>query len=152
MLRLSALLLAGLLVVGGMGGLIADAWADPPAHAQGKGKGKKDKAEKAAANSLISEHDRGILREYFGQQARSGKCPPGLAKKNNGCLPPGQAKKWSRGQQLSRDVTYYRLPPDLLGHLVPPAGTEFVRVAGDILLIAAGTGMVLDAVEDLMRF
>lgn len=150
MSRFFALLLAGLLVVGGTIGLTAQAWADPPAHAQGKGKGKK--AEKAAANSLITERDRDVLREYFGQQARSGNCPPGLAKKNNGCLPPGQAKKWSRGQQLSRDVTYYRLPPDLLGRLVAPAGTEFVRVAGDILLIAAGTGMVLDAVEDLLRF
>ena len=30
-----------------------------------------------------------------------GNCPPGLAKKNNGCLPPGQAKKlYSVGQRL----------------------------------------------------
>ena len=29
------------------------------------------------------------------------KCPPGLAKKNNGCLPPGHAKsRWSVGQTL----------------------------------------------------
>jgi len=25
-----------------------------------------------------------------------GDCPPGLAKKDNGCLPPGQAKKQDR--------------------------------------------------------
>ena len=31
-------------------------------------------------------------------------CPPGLAKKGNGCLPPGQAKKlFARGQRLERD-------------------------------------------------
>jgi hypothetical protein len=27
-----------------------------------------------------------------------GGCPPGLAKKHNGCMPPGQAKKLYRGQ------------------------------------------------------
>lgn len=30
----------------------------------------------------------------------AGGCPPGLAKKQNGCLPPGQAKKLLRGQHL----------------------------------------------------
>jgi hypothetical protein len=31
----------------------------------------------------------------------AGNCPPGLAKKNNGCLPPGQAKKrYVVGQRL----------------------------------------------------
>jgi len=34
---------------------------------------------------------------------------------------------------------------------MPPAGHEFVRVASDILLIAVGTSMVIDAVEDLGR-
>jgi Ni/Co efflux regulator RcnB len=33
----------------------------------------------------------------------------------------------------------------------PPAGHRYVRVATDILLIAVGTGMVVDAIEDLDR-
>ncbi len=39
-------------------------------------------------------------------------CPPGLAKKGNGCLPPGQAKKlFARGQRLERDwFEGYRVP------------------------------------------
>lgn len=44
---------------------------------------------------------------YDGRYYRDGRyygssCPPGLAKKNNGCLPPGQAKKarWGVGQRL----------------------------------------------------
>ncbi len=44
---------------------------------------------------------------YNGQYYRDGRyygsnCPPGLAKKNNGCMPPGQAKKarWTVGQRL----------------------------------------------------
>ncbi|HEX9963433.1 MAG TPA: hypothetical protein VGB04_00435 [Allosphingosinicella sp.] len=39
-------------------------------------------------------------------------CPPGLAKKGNGCLPPGQAKKiFARGQRIQRDwFEGYRVP------------------------------------------
>jgi hypothetical protein len=39
-------------------------------------------------------------------------CPPGLAKKGNGCLPPGQAKKhFARGQRIDRDwFEGYRMP------------------------------------------
>jgi Ni/Co efflux regulator RcnB len=33
----------------------------------------------------------------------------------------------------------------------PPAGHKFVRVASDILLIAVGTSLVVDAIEDLGR-
>ena len=33
----------------------------------------------------------------------------------------------------------------------PPSGYRYVRVASDILLIAIGTGMVVDAMEDLVR-
>jgi len=37
----------------------------------------------------------------------AGGCPPGLAKKNNGCLPPGQAKKlYNRGQRWPGNYGY----------------------------------------------
>jgi hypothetical protein len=41
-----------------------------------------------------------------------GGCPPGLAKKGNGCLPPGQAKKlFQRGQRIERQwFEGYRVP------------------------------------------
>ena len=47
-----------------------------------------------------------------------GNCPPGLAKKNNGCLPPGQAKKlYNVGQRLPYGynswVPYNQIPYDL---------------------------------------
>ena len=35
-------------------------------------------------------------------------CPPGLAKKNNGCLPPGQAKKLRIGQRYAQSYGYDR--------------------------------------------
>lgn len=93
---------------------------------------------------------RQVVRDYYGSQFKSGHCPPGLAKKNNGCQPPGQAKKWSRGHALPNNVTYYSVPGTLITGLgLPPAGHKYVRVASDILLITIGTSMVVDAVEDL---
>jgi Ni/Co efflux regulator RcnB len=90
------------------------------------------------------------IRDYYADQFRAGHCPPGLAKKRNGCMPPGQARKWRRGHSLPPDVIYYDLPPAVVVHLgPPPAGHRYVRVATDILLIAIGTSMVVDAIEDL---
>ncbi len=95
---------------------------------------------------------RRLVNDYYGQQFRSGHCPPGLAKKNNGCMPPGQAKKWRRGYALPHDVRYYDLPYDLVVRLPPPPqGHRYVRVASDILLIAIGSSMVIDAIEDIGR-
>ncbi|MFC7460393.1 hypothetical protein [Hydrogenophaga defluvii] len=95
---------------------------------------------------------RQALHDYYAPQFRAGKCPPGLAKKGNGCLPPGQAKKWRVGQPLPRDVVYYPVPNEISVRIgLPPAGHKYVRVAADILLIAVGTSMVIDAVEDLTR-
>jgi hypothetical protein len=36
-----------------------------------------------------------------------------------------------------------------MGIGLPPPGYRFVRVASDILMIAIGTGMVMDAIYDL---
>ncbi len=100
----------------------------------------------------FDERDRLVIHDYYSGAFRSGKCPPGLAKKHNGCQPPGQARKWSRGRPLPRDVVIYDLPRAVLVRLgPPPAGHRYVRVASDILLIAVGSAMVVDALEDLGR-
>ena len=96
--------------------------------------------------------DRRIASEYYAAELRKGKCPPGLAKKNNGCQPPGLAKKWQRGQPLARDIRYYELPNALQLRLpAPPPNHRYVQVAGDILLIAVGSSIVVDAIEDILR-
>ena len=65
-------------------------------------------------------------------------------------MPPGQARKWQLGRPLPRDVVVYDLPPRVVVSLgVPPAGHKYVRVAGDILMIAIGTRIVVDAIDDL---
>lgn len=93
-------------------------------------------------------HER--ARDYFDMPEHRGFVPPGLASK--GGVPPGQAKKWRIGQALPREVVFYDLPRPLEIHLgPPPSGYRYVRVATDILLIAVGTGIVMDALENLAR-
>ena len=104
------------------------------------------------ASQHFSEESRISINKYYGDKFRSGRCPPGLAKKNNGCMPPGQAKKWMIGRPLPRDIIFYDLPPEVLVQLGPvPSRHRYVRVASDILMIAVGTGMVVDAIEDIGR-
>jgi hypothetical protein len=126
-------------------------------HEKGKGKGHgkghaKGHAKSDGAEQYFSDRHRVVVHEYYGEAFRSGRCPPGLAKKNNGCMPPGQAKKWRVGQPLPRDVVYYQVPQDLIVRLGPaPSGHRYVRVAGDILLITVGAAIVVDALQNLGR-
>ena len=114
-----------------------------------KGDGDQDR-HSSASNRHFDERQHVMVREYYVEHYRGRRCPPGLAKKNNGCLPPGQAKKWRIGRPLPREVIYYSVPQALVVQIgLPPAGHRYVRVAGDILLIAIGTGMVIDAINDL---
>lgn len=146
----AALLLAGVMAA-------MPAQADKPESA-GKGKGKNkhkessDHVERSPGGSYFGQRQQVVVREYYTEEYRGGHCPPGLAKKNNGCMPPGQAKKWNKGRPLPRDVVYYDVPPQLVVRLgAPPSGHKYVRVASDILLIAVGTSMVVDAITDLGR-
>ena len=108
--------------------------------------------ERIKTGEYFGDRHRTVTYEYYGTQFRQGHCPPGLAKKNNGCMPPGQVRKWSIGRQLPRDVIFYDVPQALVIQLDrPSAGYRYVRVATDILLIAIGTGMVVDAIQDIGR-
>ena len=149
-----------------IGGILAagPVLADKPEWA---GKGKGDRAERRddqrgerresdrrpdGRRSHFEDKHRTIVREYYTQEFRGGHCPPGLRKKNNGCMPPGQAKKWQMGRPLPRDIIYYPVPQPLVVQIgMPPSGYRYVRVASDILMIAIGTGMVADAIQDLGR-
>jgi Ni/Co efflux regulator RcnB len=101
-------------------------------------------------NIYFTNQQRTVIGNYYREEYHSGHCPPGLAKKNNGCMPPGQTKKWRRGYHLPKDVVYYDLPSTIVIQLGgPPEGHRYIRVASDILLIAVGTGMIVDAIQDL---
>ncbi|MGB6135529.1 MAG: hypothetical protein WBG74_03000 [Shewanella sp.] len=91
-----------------------------------------------------------IINNYYYARRDAKSCPPGLAKKNNGCKAPGKVKKWRKGQPLPSDVIYYDVQPELIVQLGRiPEGQKIVRVGADLLLISIGTGMVIDAIQDL---
>ena len=118
--------------------------ADPKAKNPEVGKGTHVSKEPLKPGAYFNDQARTQVREYY---ARGKHCPPGLAKKNNGCMPPGQAKKWAIGHSLPRDLRPAPVPRDVLVLLpkVPP-GHEYVSYGGDLLLIAATSRMVVDAI------
>jgi hypothetical protein len=64
----------------------------------GKGKHAQDRGGPAVVvqpvRVVVPDHDRAIVYQcYYRSEFSAGRCPPDLAKKGNGCLPPGQAKK-----------------------------------------------------------
>lgn len=98
----------------------------------------------------FDDRNRAFVREYYEREYHGGKCPPGLKKKHNGCMPPGQAKRWDYGRPLARDVIYYEVPRPLVMQIgAPPQGYRYVRVDSDILMLAIGTGLVVDAIRNL---
>lgn len=165
-----AIVIAGTLAAG-------QAIADKPSWAgggKGKGESVEHKGNSESNKSRQRQHDessprdsdgpavkahkhfddrhRTAVHDYYNDEFRRGRCPPGLAKKENGCMPPGQAKKWAVGQPLPRNVVYHSVPAPLVAQFGrPPAGYRYVRVADDILLIAPRTGTVTDAILNLGR-
>jgi hypothetical protein len=110
----------------------------PPAHAESKGKGPK-KFETSDRSS--------IQRWYRDEYSRSGSCPPGLAKKNNGCMPPGQARKWNVGSRLPADIHIAPLPVALRSTLVAPLpGYDYGYVGGEVILFGVSDRVVVDVV------
>jgi Ni/Co efflux regulator RcnB len=110
-----------------------------------------DRRDDISIQLYFGNNDRRIVNEYYAPEFRSGHCPPGLAKKGNGCMPPGQARKWQKGRPLPQGVAYYELPRDLVYRLPPPPPKHrYVRVASDVLLLS-GSGIVVDAMIDIGR-
>ncbi len=131
---------------------VSDPKGQPDDDSHGKGQDKhKDKGKDGEHHKYFTDDKRVIINNYYAGQYKHGKgCPPGLAKKQNGCMPPGQAKKWAVGKPLPAGVVAYPLPSSLVVQLgPPPPNTKYVRVAQDVLLLATGTGMVVDAVQNL---
>jgi hypothetical protein len=132
---------------------------DKPGHGRG---GPPNAQQPSSSHSpsggqptvVISERDRTTTYSYYRTEYSAGRCPPGLAKKDNGCMPPGQAKKqWELGRPLPTEVYYEPLPPLLVRQLSPaPAGYQYVRVANDVLMMAVGTRLIAGAVADLSSF
>ncbi|MCM2251599.1 MAG: RcnB family protein [Ramlibacter sp.] len=128
--------------------------ADRPAWKHAKDEGRRaDRRERGdiRIGAYFNDRHRDDVRSYYAQTYGGGRaCPPGLAKKNNGCLPPGQAKKWVVGQPIPRGVVLYPVPQPVIVHLPPaPYGYRYVRLGGDIVLVQSGNNLIIDIIVGL---
>ena len=97
----------------------------------------------------FSDHDRTIIREYYGSAHKSKykHLPPGLAKK--GKIPPGHQKQFVRQAQLPPGLQYQRLPNNLERHLSPlPEGYLRVMIDGSFVLLNENTRVIFDVIQE----
>ena len=128
---------------------------------ESKDEKREDKAERKAEKreredikqgAYFNDQQRTFVREYYTTTYKDGKrCPPGLAKKNNGCMPPGQVRNWAVGQPLPRNVTVYSVAQPVIRMLPPaPYGYRYARIGGDIVLVQQQNNIIVDIIQVLL--
>jgi hypothetical protein len=91
---------------------------------------------------------------YVGYGA--GGCPPGLAKKNNGCMPPGQAKKlYNVGQRFPLGYgnawNYNQIPYDLRSQYGFQPGSNYYYGDGYLYRVDPATMLISQVVSAILR-
>ena len=133
-------------------------WDKEQKHAEKRDDKDRKRAEKRRVEDVpvggyFSDQHRGYAREYYSQRySRAKSCPPGLAKKNNGCMPPGQARKLVPGQPVPAGVTLYPVPQPVIVQLPPPPyGYRYARVGNDIVLVRNENQLIVDIIVGLLN-
>ena len=84
-----------------------------------------------------------------------GGCPPGLAKKNNGCMPPGQAKKLNVGQRFNGQYgdqwRYNQIPYDVRQQYGLNPYDRYYYGDGNLYRVDPKTMLVEQVVRALLR-
>ncbi|MFL6854232.1 MAG: hypothetical protein ACJ8D3_02105 [Sphingomicrobium sp.] len=86
----------------------------------------------------------------------TGGCPPGLAKKNNGCMPPGQAKKlYNVGQRFPLGYgnawNYNQIPYDLRSQYGFQPGSNYYYGDGYLYQVDPATMLISQVVSAILR-
>jgi Ni/Co efflux regulator RcnB len=115
-------------------------------------KADKHDREDVRIGAFFNDQHREYARRYYAQTYGDGRhCPPGLAKKNNGCMPPGQAKKWGVGQPIPQGVAVYPVPQPVIVQLPPPPyGYRYARIGNDIVLVQSQNNLIVDVIQGLL--
>lgn len=125
---------------------------DQKHDAKAQKQAEKRQREDIKQGRYFDDGQRTLVRQYYTQTYGNGKnCPPGLAKKHNGCLPPGQARNWQVGQPVPRGVMFYTVPQPVI-RLLPPApyGYRYARIGGDIVLVQQQNNLIVDIIIGLL--
>jgi len=115
-------------------------------------KAEKRERKEIEQGKYFNDQQRIYVREYYTTNYGPGKkCTPGLAKKANGCMPPGQVRTWEVGQPIPRNVTVYSVPRPVILQLPPaPYGYRYSRIGGDIVLVQQQNNLIVDVIQGLL--
>jgi hypothetical protein len=135
-------------------------------HGQGQGKSAMAHGQSAMAHGNSSQaravHGRsnvGVIRTSNGRLYaldRRGSCPPGLAKKGNGCMPPGQARKlYNVGQRYNRNFgnlwSYNQIPDYLRNQYTFDPNDRYYYNTGYLYQVDPRTMLIQQASSALLR-
>jgi len=133
--------------------------AAKPDHGHGNGNGKHGMVEQGHGHGA-GKPSHGVRRSdrsgrVYAFDAR-GNCPPGLAKKHNGCLPPGQAKKlYNVGQRYNRNSgnswSYNQIPDGLRSRYALDRNDRYFFNNGYVYQVDPKTMVVRQAIAALLR-
>jgi hypothetical protein len=133
----------------------APAMADP-----GKNKGHGNQSEHGQTMSKAhGKHAKHARQIYEGRAAANywgnRNCPPGLAKKHNGCLPPGIAKKrfdvGDRWNGNYRQWTYNQVPLDWRNQYGLDANNRYYYRDGYLYSVDPRTRLVESVIQALIH-
>lgn len=142
--------------------LLAAMAATPAFADKGRGRGgddhRRDRVEhverhhdRHGSDDRYSRDGRGRGSDHYDDRRYSRadrSCPPGLAKKNNGCLPPGQAKKTDRvivGEALPPGAVF-TVPRHVRATLPPPPPGHRYAVINNQVVLVSNNNTVVDII------
>ena len=121
---------------------------DNPGKSNGNGNGRGH--ARVQVQLVEAARDRHVIVQT--NRATVGHCPPGLAKKDPACVPPGQARKAAGdgfvvGDVLDLGTIHIINQPSLYGLGRPPNGNRYAIVAGSLVRIDSETGRLLSIIR-----
>ena len=136
--------------------LVAPAVADP---GKNNGHSKQAKHGQTLHQGQDKQQAKHLKNVYKGQTAANywgiGSCPPGLAKKNNGCLPPGIAKRsFNAGDRWSGSYNqwnYNQVPREWRNQYNLDSSNGYYYRDGYLYGVDPKTRIVVSVIEALIR-
>lgn len=130
---------------------IAGQAAAKPGHGGGHGRDHGMKASKASRGVVMSDQ----YGRLYALNSR-GTCPPGLDKRGNGCMPPGQAKRSYRvGQRYNRNFgtawTYNQIPDYLRSQYTINPNYNYYYNNGYLYQVNPRTMVIDQVISALLR-
>jgi len=145
------------------GAALLAATAGPAIAHPGNGHGRGGQAHMShMSHNVIRGHSSHAMAMKSGEHGRlfafetNGRCPPGLAKRNNGCMAPGQVKKMYRtGQRYNRNFgtawSYDQIPETMRSHYNFDQSDRYYYRNGYVYQVDPKTMLVQQVISALTR-